>query len=235
MVLAVEVGGSFTQAVYLESSTQGRVVPLDVHREESWLLAAPGLVEGNRIRGAHHLGWMDIQASEELGMKHSPLLSMNDAEAAALGEWVLRGYPTDTMLYTSMGTGVGAVAIRQGEIIPVEFGHLAAFGPKKCGGCGRVGCLDAQIGGHTLPTPLSANDIEFIVSTLRVAIQQQDIAFDRIVIGAGLPRRYPEIVSQLSHRISQSVESSSSPEHFKSAAPIGLWHAWEGAEGSGGS
>jgi hypothetical protein len=226
-MLAVEVGGSSTQAVYLDTSNHGVVVPLENHLYEPWLLAAPGLVEGNRVRGAHHLGWMDIQASEELGMASPPLLSMNDAEAAALGEWVLRGCPNDTMLYISMGTGVGAVVIRLGKIVPVEFGHLTSFGPHRCGGCGRLGCLDAQIGGHALPTPLEPDDIEAIVTTLEAAIQQQDISFDRIVIGAGLSQRYPQIVSQLSSRIGESVEPSLGPKHFKSAAPIGLWRAWE--------
>jgi len=78
-MLTVEVGGSLTQAIQLEHPAWGTTVSLDEHRADPWLLAAPGLVEGNRIRGAHHLGWLDVQASSELRMASHPLLSMNDA------------------------------------------------------------------------------------------------------------------------------------------------------------
>ena len=90
-MLTIEVGGSSTQAIQFERPEGGVIVSVDEHRSEPWLLAAPGLVEGNRIRGAHQLGWMDVQASDVLHMQSPPLLSMNDAEAAALGEWWLSG------------------------------------------------------------------------------------------------------------------------------------------------
>ena len=225
-MFTIEVGGSSVQAVWFDDATNGCIVSLDGHPHDPWLLAAPGLVEGDRVRGAHHLGWMDVRASDELGMDAPPVLSMNDAEAAALGEWVLRGTPSGTLLYISMGTGVGATAVSGGELIPVEFGHLTAFGPKRCGGCGRVGCLDAQIGGHALPTPLGDEDIATVVTILSAALDKQEIAIDRIVVGGGLARRYPQIVSELAECIDQRVEPSASPDGFKSAAPIGLLHAW---------
>ncbi len=115
-MLTVEVGGSSIQAIHFATPMKGEVVPLAQYHAEPWLLAAPGLVEGDRIRGAHHLGWLDVRASHELLMPAPPLLSMNDAEAATLGEWWL------------------------------------PFGPQRCEGCERVGCLNAQIGGHGPPT-----------------------------------------------------------------------------------
>ena len=226
-MLAVEIGGSSTQAVWLDAPDRGVVVSLDEYRDQPWLLAAPALVEGDRVRGAHHLGWMDIRASRELGMATPPSLSMNDADAAALGEWVLRGQPEGALLYISMRTGVGATAIVQGEIVPVEFGHLASFGTECCGGCGRAGCLDAQIGGHALPTPLGEDDIERVLATLQAALARQSILVDRIVIGGGLPRCYPRLVSGLQNRADHPVEPTGCPECFKSAAPAGLIHAWQ--------
>jgi predicted NBD/HSP70 family sugar kinase len=165
---------------------------------------------------------MDVRASDELGMDAPPMLSMNDADAAALGEWSIRGRPSGTLLYISMGTGVGATAVNDYNLIHVEFGHLAAFGPNHCAGCGRAGCLDAQIGGHTLPTPLSNKDIAKVVKVLSAALGKQEIEVDRIVVGGGLPRGYPQIVYGLNERSGPPVEPSASPEGFKSAAPFGL-------------
>ena len=226
-MLTVEVGGSSTQAIVFERPDQGEIVSLAQHKSDPWLLAAPGLVEGNRIRGAHHLGWMDIQASHELQMTSSPLLSMNDMEAAALGEWSLRAQPPGVLLYIGIGTGASAVAVREGALLPLEFGHRPGFGPKRCGGCGRVGCLDAQIGGHALPTPLRDEDIETVVDILKEAIRQQEIEFDLIVVGGGMPRRYSEIVSRLQKRIEPPVVSSVCPSQYKSSAPFGLLYAWQ--------
>jgi predicted NBD/HSP70 family sugar kinase len=234
MMLAVEVGGSSVQAISFDEADRGSVVSLDEHRHDEWLLAAPGLVEGDRVRGAHHLDWMDVRASEELGMHAPPVLGMNDADAAAFGEWALRGQPPGTLLYISMGTGVGATAVNEGRLIPIEFGHLTAFGPNRCDGCGRVGCLDAQIGGHTLPTPLGRGDIAKIVAVLRAALAKQEIEVDRVVVGGGLPRRYPQVVSSLAKHTNEPVEPSASPARYKSAAPFGLLRAWSIRSGEDG-
>jgi predicted NBD/HSP70 family sugar kinase len=55
---------------------------------------------------------MNVLASEELGMARPPLLGMNDAEASALGEWVLHGQPAGRMFYVVMGTGIGGMLAR---------------------------------------------------------------------------------------------------------------------------
>lgn len=227
MMLTVEAGGSSVQAVQFIDQNQAAIVPLAGHRTDQWLLAAPGLVVGNRIRGAHHLGWSDVQASEVLGMSTPPVLSTNDAAAAALGEWYLRGQPSGTWLYIGLGTGVGAVAIARSEVIPVELSHLTGFGPKRCDGCGRVGCLDAQIGGHTLPAPLHANDIAVIVRDLAAAIEQQPIAIDNVVVGGGMARSYPSIASGLDTQIGPTVYPSACSGQYKSAAPFGLMYLWQ--------
>lgn len=227
MILAVEVGGSSVQAVRLERPESAEVVSLAEHRDAPWLLAAPGLVEGDRVRGAHHLGWLDVRASHELLMASPPLLSMNDAEAAALGESRLHSRPPGTLLYIGLGTGVGVVAVADGVFVPVEFSHRTSFGPKRCGGCGRVGCLDAQIGGHALPTPLRNGDVEAIVKVLGAAINQQEIAVDRVVVGGGMVRRYPSLVSRLRDRVEPAVAASACPALYKSAAPFGMLYAWQ--------
>lgn len=226
MILTVEVGGSSTQTVQFKRLESGTTVSLDEHRNDPWILAAPGLVEGNRIRRVHHLGWMDVQASHELSMASPPRLSMNDAEAAALGEWWLCGRPPGTLLYIGLGTGVGAAAVAHGTLFPVELSHLTTFGPKRCGGCGRVGCLDAQIGGHALPTPLRNDDCTAVVEILDAAIKQQEMVIERVVVGGGMARRYPSIVSRLRDRVGPSLAASACPNEYKSAAPFGLLYTW---------
>lgn len=226
-MLTVEVGGSSIQAVQFDSPTRSQIVELDDHSAHDWLLAAPGLVEGDRVRGAHHLNWMDVQASVELGMSSPPLLSMNDAEASALGEWVLCGEPEGVMLYIVMGTGVGAATVSDHEVAPVEFGHLTGFGPNRCGGCGETGCLDAHIGGHALPNPLTGQAIDMIVGILSKAVDQQETTINRVVVGGGIPRRYPRIVQGLQMRIKPPTYRSACPNNYKSAAHFGLMHAWQ--------
>jgi predicted NBD/HSP70 family sugar kinase len=223
-LLAVEVGGSSTQALLIDESYRAREVRIQDHRGTAWLLAAPGLVEGDRVRGAHHLGWMDVAASDQLGMAGPPALSMNDAEAAALGEWVLLGKPGGTTLYVGIGTGVGAVAVDDGRIVPIEFSHLVSFGDKTCGGCGRSGCLDAQIGGHALSTPLQAAERDLVIDSLSKAIDGQAVRIDRVVLGGGLVRANTAIVAGVRDRVSAPVHHSSCPAEYKSAAHHGLLH-----------
>jgi predicted NBD/HSP70 family sugar kinase len=215
-VLAIEVGGSSVQATVIEDDGTFRIVPLAEHRNGAWCFAAPGFVDGDSVRGAHHLHWMDVRASEEPGMNRPPLLGMNDAEASALGEWVLQGEPMGRKFYVVMGTGMGAMSVEEGRVTPVEFGHLPGFGPNFCGGCMNY-CLDAQIGGHALPTPLADPDIDFIVRLLQRAIVQEKIEAECMVLAGGANRTYPQIRERLSLLV-----ASAAPAGLKSAAPFGL-------------
>ncbi len=222
-MLTIEVGGSSVQATLFENNGF-RIVPLSEHRDDEWAYAAPGLVDGDRVRGAHHTGWLDVLASEELGMTQPPLLGMNDAEASALGEWVLRGRPAGRMFYVVMGTGIGGMYVEDGRLIPVEFGHLPDFGLRFCGGCLNY-CLDAQIGGHALPTPLGDEDIEYILRLLREAMERADIQADLMVLAGGVNRSYPRIRDRLQPLVGTPIVASRTPEGLKSAAPFGLRHA----------
>lgn len=227
MILTVEVGGSSVQAILFQEHTPASAVSLAEYRSYPWLLAAPGLVEGDRIQGAHHLGWMDVQASQELHMDSKSLLSMNDAQAAALGEWWLSGQPKGSLLYIGLGTGVGAALVLDGELAEIEFSHLTSFGPKRCGGCGWIGCLDAQIGGHALSQPLTQEEIASMITLLADAIDQQDRSFDQVVIGGGVTKSFPVIVAGLQKRFTYPITPSACPTWYKSAAPYGLLYSWQ--------
>lgn len=222
-MLAIEVGGSSVQAVLFDAEGSSSVVPLAEHRDQEWVYSAPGFVDGDRVRGAHHIGWMDVSVQQELGMAQPPLLSMNDAAASSLGEWVLQGRPDGLMLYVVMGTGIGGMLVEDGQVTPIEFGHLPGFGPNLCGGCNNY-CLDAQIGGHALPTPLSSQDILFVVSLLAEAIGQVGIQPTIMVLAGGMNRAYPQIQAFLSRRVDFPVVGSLTPAGLKSASPFGLLH-----------
>jgi hypothetical protein len=222
-MLTIEVGGSSVQATLFDNTDGYRIVPISEHRDDDWAYAAPGLVDGDRVRGAHHTGWMNVLASEELGMARPPLLGMNDAEASALGEWVLHGQPAGLMFHVVMGTGIGGMLVEDGQVIPVEFGHLPDFGPQFCGGC-LNNCLDAQIGGHALPTPLGDEDIDYIVRLLNEAMGRANIQADLMVLAGGVNRGYPQIRERLQPLVDFPIVPSNTPGGLKSAAPFGLRH-----------
>ncbi|MFB6723160.1 ROK family protein [Kribbella sp. NPDC056345] len=217
-VVAVEVGGSSVQTATLVDGTvgfaDGVVRPETAYR---YGLAAPGWVVDGRVRGAHHLGWMDVEAWEVLGFPQRPEVSLNDAEAGALGEWLLRDGEPAELLYVVIGTGVGAVRVSAGELVAVEFGHQVGFGDAVCGGCGRRGCLDAAIGGHALPTPLGAEDETRVRDALTRAIELTELpAGATVVLGGGLVRSHPRVVPDM------QVERSLAPPDAKSAAHVGV-------------
>lgn len=218
-LVAVEVGGSSVQTVTLVDGAltfvDGVVRPEAAYR---YGLAAPGWVVDGRVRGAHHLGWMDVEAWDILGFPRLPEVSLNDAEAGALGEWLLREGAPAELLYVVIGTGVGAVRVSAGELTAVEFGHQVGFGAAVCGGCGRRGCLDAAIGGHALPTPLSVEDVARVRESLMRAIQLTALpAGATVVFAGGLVRSHPEVVPAL-----EGMERSLAPAEAKSAAYVGV-------------
>ncbi|TFD93061.1 ROK family protein [Cryobacterium lactosi] len=225
-VFTIEVGGSSTQ--YCEVSGD-ELFPSSRPASTNcqWLLAAPGIVNGDHVRGAHHIGWGDVSASEQLNMSHAPLCSMNDAEAAALGEWYLRGSHNGRWLYIGLGTGVGSAVVVDGIVSEVDFSHATGFGPKICGGCGARGCLDAQIGGHALSNPLNLNDRERVLNTLTVAIQRLSNQPDAVVLAGGMSRKFPDLFKDLGRRIEAVVFPSAIELPMKSAAPWGLLCEWK--------
>jgi hypothetical protein len=88
---------------------------------------------GDRVFGAHHLGWDGTDAWRELGYAQPPAVSMNDGEAQALGEWLLRqhqlGSPA-SLLYV----GIGLVDVRHAPGVVNDHG-LGGADLSGCRGC----------------------------------------------------------------------------------------------------
>lgn len=149
---------------------------------------------------------------------------MNDAEAQALGEWLLRDGAPDDLLYIGIGTGVAGARVVAGELVHVEFSHLTSFGDAVCGGCGRTGCLDAQIGGHALPQPLTDDDRARVVRLLAAATRTVGLAEGATVaFGGGVARSYPTMVDQLQAALPDlAIEPTRAPTSAKSAAYVAV-------------
>ncbi|HDP79061.1 MAG TPA: ROK family protein [Mesotoga infera] len=76
---------------------------------------------------------------------------LNDANAAALGEWFCNYPHTETLVMLTVGTGLGGGVIINGEPLPGkrgeagEFGHVTLHpGGKPCN-CGKTGCAEEYI------------------------------------------------------------------------------------------
>lgn len=104
-------------------------------------------------------GWM--QDADHLGFSGGPLVKPledilglpvrigNDADAAALGEFMGGGYDGDSFVLVTLGTGIGGGIILNGKLLQSannaagELGHMVirADGLQCC--CGRRGCFEA--------------------------------------------------------------------------------------------
>ena len=86
-----------------------------------------------------------------------PLHMMNDANAAALGEYFAgAGHVHESMFMITLGTGVGGGFVRNGEIwrgtsgMAGEIGHMVIDKNGKPCTCGSRGCLEAYFSGWAL-------------------------------------------------------------------------------------
>jgi polyphosphate glucokinase len=79
----------------------------------------PGLVKRNRIAAEPRnlgQGWVGFDFDQAFGL---PVKLINDAAMQALG-----GYEGGRMLFLGLGTGLGSAMIVDGQIVPMELGHL---------------------------------------------------------------------------------------------------------------
>ncbi len=111
-------------------------------------------------------GWMED--ADHLGFSGGPLQSRlrealqlpvyieNDANAAALGEFLGGGYEGDSFILVTLGTGVGGGIILGGKLITGinnaagEVGHMAIHMDGEPCGCGSYGCFEAYASASAL-------------------------------------------------------------------------------------
>lgn len=219
--VCVELGGGSVQTVVFAGS--GEVHFRDgAHPDDDapLLLAVPGIIEGTRVVAASNLGWYDVDPVEALGLRGPALIVANDAEAAALGESVLRDLAD--LAYLGLGTGIGGGIVRGGRVVATEvFGHRTGFSDRQCT-CGRVGCLETVAAGWALPDPLPPQRAPAVAAALARALEDPSLP-DLVVVGGGMARRHPIIVEALRAAAPRrTIETTRAPAAAKSAAAWGL-------------
>ncbi len=92
-----------------------------------------------------------------------PALAVNDAQAAAWGEWVASGRPPGTLIFATVSTGIGGGVVHAGRLVEGCFGAAGSLGHipvavldgVRCG-CGGIGCVEAEASGSALAARAAA-------------------------------------------------------------------------------
>ncbi len=99
------------------------------------------------------VGWVDRHFD-------IPLLVVNDARAAAIGEWCYgAGQGCSDMVMVTLGTGIGTAVISEGRPLYGRGGmagnlggHIIIHAGGRLCPCGQRGCAEAHVGTWALPT-----------------------------------------------------------------------------------
>ncbi len=121
----------------------------------------PGFVINDKgyVIKAPNLGWKSLFISEDLERIFAhPVFIVNDANAAALGElWKGAGRDCKNIINITLGTGIGAGVIINGEVhsgkfgLAGELGHfrIESYTKRKCR-CGKECCLETESSGSAI-------------------------------------------------------------------------------------
>lgn len=118
-------------------------------------VGVPGTAEpeSGKVLYANNLGFEDVAFLPALRNKLGKELSDkvffdNDANAAAIGEYITGNYDVDSFVMVTLGTGVGGGIIINGKVLrgcnyaAAEFGHMAINIDGCDCNCGRKGCFE---------------------------------------------------------------------------------------------
>ena len=124
-------------------------------------VAAPGPIDfdqGLIIEAPNLPGWFSVPLARRLGEAIGcPAVLENDANAAALGEFVYgAGRGARHMLYLTVSTGIGGGLVLDGRLYrgatgsAGELGHILVDEAGPLCGCGARGCLEALASGTAI-------------------------------------------------------------------------------------
>lgn len=110
-------------------------------------------LETGKVLYANNLGFENVEflgaLKTALGKEFSDKLHFdNDANAAAIGEYITGGYDADSFVMVTIGTGIGGGIIINGKVLrgcnyaAAEFGHMAIDIDGIDCNCGRKGCYE---------------------------------------------------------------------------------------------
>ena len=116
-------------------------------------VGAPGVIHADTgvvVKSPNFPDWNNLPLKKELEAALAlPVSIENDANAAALGEqWRGAGQGITSMIFLTLGTGVGGGIVLDGRIWPGadgmagEIGHMTIIPDGRRCGCGNTGCLE---------------------------------------------------------------------------------------------
>jgi glucokinase len=111
-----------------------------------------------KVTSVHAPGWKNFSFAEWVDAHlHLPCLIDNDANAGALGEFRYgAGRGTQSLVYVTLSTGVGAGLILNGKTyrgkdgLAGELGHVPISDSGFTCSCGAVGCLESLCSGSAI-------------------------------------------------------------------------------------
>ncbi|MEH3089682.1 MAG: ROK family transcriptional regulator [Microbacterium arborescens] len=116
-------------------------------------VSTPGVIDGSGVvRESSHLAWVDVALRDILRERTGLAVSVvNGLNASGIGE-LSYGQVDHDLLLVRIGTGVGAAAIIDGQVVhgrnwtAGELGHVVVTeGSGPVCACGRTGCLEAWL------------------------------------------------------------------------------------------
>lgn len=189
MILALDIGGTKLSAAWIEGHhcIERRQIPMQ-HDEAGFLaalsevtrsdfavervaVAATGYLREGRVWSVNMNTipfWKGFPLGQILEEQFNcPVIMLNDAQAAAWGEFIPRRGSCSNLLFITLSTGVGGGLICDGRLrtgpqgLAGHIGHatvsVAPIDPHtgKCG-CGRTGCLEHVASGTALARQATA-------------------------------------------------------------------------------
>lgn len=128
-------------------------------------IGAPnGNIHTGNIEHSPNLPWKGIVPLASLFEKalNIPVKLTNDANAAALGEWIFGAAKNcNDFLFITLGTGLGSGIVSEGKMIyghtgmAAEFGHIIIKDNGRPCGCGRFGCAETYCSASGIVTTYS--------------------------------------------------------------------------------
>jgi glucokinase len=124
-------------------------------------VAAPGPLDPERgvvLRAAMLHGWSNVPVAAILAARLGRAVRLeNDANVAALGEWIFgAGQGCRHLVYVTVSTGIGGGVIADGRLLQgrhgmaAEVGHMAVTDRDVPCPCGSTGCWEALASGTAL-------------------------------------------------------------------------------------
>jgi len=121
-------------------------------------VGSPGIINRRGVvLEAPNLGWVDLDLAGELSSALGVGVHVaNDANASALGEYTFGGSTGYGLLVVTVGQGVGAGLLLDGNLLlgdhyaAGEIGHVMVVDPGELCACGRTGCLETVLAAPSL-------------------------------------------------------------------------------------